>query len=177
MEPGDRSRFRRRGLYGCFFEAPVPVLPLQSLLAEQTGFRPSGTEAGKRISAVSPAIPALPFADVDPASELGELVRYVYENGIMNGVSDTLFDPYGTLTGGMVVTILYRMEGEPETAYGGTFMDVPADEWFTDGVEWAASKGSVNGCGNGKLGPTDEVTREQLAAILYRYAGFKQYQD
>ena len=93
----------------------------------------------------------------------------------MNGISDKLFDPYGTLTRGMVVTILYRIEGSPDVEYNGTFTDVPDGEWFTDGVEWAASKGIVNGYGNGKFGPTDEVTREQLAAILYRYAGFKGY--
>ena len=88
-------------------------------------------------------------------------------------ISDTLFDPFGTLTGGMVVTILHRLEGEPEVAYSGTFTDVPDGTWYTDGVEWAASKGIVNGYGDGQFGPTDEVTREQLAAILYRYAAFR----
>ena len=59
----------------------------------------------------------------------------------MNGISSSLFDPYGTLTRGMAVTILYRMEGSPAAAYTGAFGDVPAGEWYTDGVEWAASNG------------------------------------
>ena len=93
----------------------------------------------------------------------------------MNGISASLFDPFGTLTRGMVVTILYRIEGSPDVEYKGTFTDVPDGTWYTNGVEWAASKGIVNGYGNGKFGPTDEVTMEQLTAILYRYAAFKGY--
>ena len=118
----------------------------------------------------------LPFIDVVPGMEQYDAVRYVYENGIMNGISDTLFDPFGTLTRGMMVTILYRIEGEPEVAYNGTFTDVPDGKWFSDGVEWAASTGIVNGYGDGTFGPADEVTREQLAAILYRYAVCKGFE-
>ena len=113
---------------------------------------------------------SLPFTDVEPGMELYDAVRYVWENGIMNGVSAEKFDPYGTLTRGMVVTILWRMEGRPDVTYSGVFTDVPAGEWYTDGVEWAASNGIVNGYGDGRYGPADEVTREQLAAILYRLA-------
>ena len=79
------------------------------------------------------------------------------------------------LTRGMIVTVLHRMEGKPEVTYSGVFTDVPAGEWYTDGVEWAASHGIVLGCSNGKYGPTDPVTREQLAAILFRYANWKGY--
>ena len=158
-----------------FSKHPYPNSPFNPFSPNKPVSALPGPKPESASQPVPPAIPALPFADVDPGSELGDIVGYVYENGIMNGVSETLFDPYGTLTRGMEVTILYRLEGEPEAAYCGTFMDVPAGEWFTDGVEWAASKGIVNGYGNGKFGPTDEVTREQLAAILYRYAGFKGY--
>ncbi len=114
---------------------------------------------------------ALPFEDVGP--DLYDTVRFVYENGIMNGVSDTAFDPDGTLTRGMIVTILYRLEGEPAAPYSGTFTDVPEGEWYAPGVEWAARNGVVNGYGGCKYGPEDPVTREQLAAILWRYAEFR----
>ena len=79
------------------------------------------------------------------------------------------------LTRGMIVTVLHRMEGKPEVTYSCVFTDVPAGEWYTDGVEWAASHGIVLGCSNGKYGPADPVTREQLAAILFRYANWKGY--
>ncbi|MBE6726853.1 MAG: S-layer homology domain-containing protein [Ruminococcaceae bacterium] len=117
----------------------------------------------------------IPFIDVAKTDPFYAAVKYVYDNNIMNGVSATKFDPYATLTRGMIVTILYRLEGEPAVAYSGTFTDVPSGEWYTDGVEWAAMTGIVNGYGNGKYRPTDPVTREQLAAILYRYADYKGY--
>ena len=168
--------------WGAVPSHPIPVRPADPIYSYMfAGWSPeivpvSGDAVYTAVSSKHP-YPYSPFNPFSPNKPVSALPgpKPEYENGIMNGVSDILFDPYGTLTGGMVVTILYRMEGEPETAYGGTFMDVPAGEWFTDGVEWAASKGIVNGCGNGKFGPTDEVTREQLAAILYRYAGFKGY--
>ena len=116
---------------------------------------------------------ALPFTDVP--TEFEPIVRFVYGNGIMNGTSDTLLTPYGTLTRGMIVTILYRMEGEPTTTYTATFSDVPAGEWYTPGVEWAAANKIVLGFGDNTYGPSKPVTREQLAAILYRYAEFKGY--
>ncbi len=113
----------------------------------------------------------IPFTDVNPL--MADVVRYVYENDIMNGVSDTEFNPYGTLNRGMIVTTLYRLEGEPSVTYNGTFTDVKAGEWYTSGVEWASVNGIVNGYGNGIYGPEKPVTREQLAAILYRYANWK----
>ncbi|MBR4205516.1 MAG: S-layer homology domain-containing protein, partial [Clostridia bacterium] len=115
----------------------------------------------------------MPFADVTSDSPAYDDIRFVYENGIMNGVSDMLFDPHGSLTRGMIVTILWRIEGRPEIGYSGTFSDVPAGEWYTDGVEWAASHGIVLGFGDGTYGPDKPVTREQVAVILYRYAQFK----
>ena len=144
------------------YNRPTPALPAP---------QPAVTAPEPAAAAVE--TPALPFDDVEGATELYGIVLYAYENGIMNGVSATKFDPYGTLTRGMVVTILWRMEGEPDAPYTGAFTDVPSGAWFTEGVEWAASNGIVNGYGNGKFGPADEVTREQLAAVLYRYAQFK----
>ncbi len=119
--------------------------------------------------------PRLPFADVFPTDGFCGSVEFVYFNNLMNGVSDTAFDPYGTLTRGMLVTILYRMEGSPAIAYSGKFPDVSADQWFINGVEWVAANGIVYGYAEGGFGPDDPITREQLAAILYRYAGFKGY--
>ena len=72
-----------------------------------------------------------------------------------------------------IVTILYRMENTPNARTAGTFTDVAGGQWYTDAVEWAAAHNIVNGYGNGKFGPNDPVTREQLAAILYRYAQYK----
>lgn len=117
----------------------------------------------------------IPFVDVPVTSDLYDTVKYVYENGIMAGISDTLFDPNGSLTRGMVVSILYRLEGSPEVEYTGKFADVPEGEWFTNGVEWAAANGIVYGYEDGNYGAKDPLTREQLAAILYRYAEKKGY--
>ena len=99
----------------------------------------------------------------------------MYKNGIMNGTSDTTFAPNATLTRGMVVTVLYRLENEPEVTFSGVFTDVAESDWYGKAVEWAAANGVVNGYGDGKFGPNDAVTVEQLAAILYRYAQLKGY--
>ena len=116
----------------------------------------------------------LPFEDVLPTDWFYEAVMYVYNRGLMNGVSDTLFDPYGILNRAMVVTILYRVEGEPE-ATPSSFLDVEAGKWYTDAIGWGAANGIVEGYSEEKFGPMDPVTREQLAAILYRYAQYKGY--
>ena len=138
------------------------------------------TEADKPVAPVNPGKPStpvapaeLPFRDVSKRDWFYQDVKYVYENGIMNGVSDQDFAPNQNLTRGMIVTILYRMENTPKARTAGTFTDVTAGQWYTDAVEWAAAHNIVNGYGNGKFGPNDPVTREQLAAILYRYAQYK----
>ena len=117
----------------------------------------------------------LPFMDVTRGMDIYDDVKYVYEKGIMDGMSDTLFGPELPMTRGMIATILHRMAGEPKAPYSGVFSDVPAGQWYTDGVEWAASAGLVLGYGDGTYGTTDNVTREQLAVILYRYAVWKGY--
>ena len=110
------------------------------------------------------------FTDVSKSDPFYDAVKYVYEEGLMNGTGNGKFSPYGTLTRAMVVTILYRIEGEPSTRYNGMFRDVANYQWYTDAVEWAAKNNIVTGYTSGKFGPEDPVTREQLAAILYRYA-------
>ncbi len=100
-----------------------------------------------------------------------EAVDFVAANGLMNGVSDTEFAPKLTLTRGMVVTVLYRQAGSPEVAQLSTFTDVAADAWYADAVAWAQSLGVVNGVSATEFAPEAEVTREQIATILWRYAG------
>jgi hypothetical protein len=138
-------------------------------------FYPKPADPVTPVTPKEPETPALPFTDVSESDPFYNDVLYAYENGIMNGVSETRFDPASPLTRGMIVTILYRTEGEPDVPYTGTFDDVPSGEWYTDGVEWAASKGIVKGYGDGTYGAKDLITREQLAAILYRYAEYKGY--
>lgn len=116
----------------------------------------------------------LPFADVAPASWYADAVQYVYENGMMNGTSDTLFSPDATVTRAMIVTILHRLENAPPSAASG-FTDVAAGMYYADAVDWAAANGIVNGVSETAFAPDDRITREQMAAILYRYAQFKGY--
>ena len=92
----------------------------------------------------------------------------------MNGTSKTTFGPNDSTTRGMIVTVLYRLENEPSAA-AASFTDVVSGQYYTDAVAWANANGIVTGYGNGKFGPNDVVTREQLAAILYRYAQYKKY--
>ena len=116
----------------------------------------------------------LPFADVTEKDWFYNDVKYVYENGLMNGVGEGLFGPSGTTTRGMIVTILYRLEGEPSAALAA-FQDVASNQWYAKAVGWAADNGIVTGYSSSQFGPNDKITREQMAAILYRYAAYKGY--
>jgi len=115
------------------------------------------------------------YTDVKSTDWFYEGVKYVYDNGLMFGKNDTTFAPNDTTTRSMAVTVLYRLEGSPAISAVGTFSDVEAGTWYTAATEWAAANGVVSGYGNGRFGPSDIVTREQMAAILYRYAGLKGY--
>lgn len=117
---------------------------------------------------------ALPFNDMSESEWFYEAVKYVYDKGMMNGVSDTSFAPYSNLTRGMIAQVLYNLEGKPAVS-GSAYTDVAADQWYNDAVNWAAQKGIVTGYGDGTFGPMDNITREQMAAILYRYAQYKGY--
>ena len=115
---------------------------------------------------------AHPFEDVPDTEWYSGAVQYVYEHDLMNGSgSATVFSPDSPTSRGMIVTILHRMEGRP-SASGTAFTDVPDGEWYTDAVAWASANNIVTGDGNG-FKPDDPITREQMAAILYRYAGYK----
>lgn len=117
----------------------------------------------------------LPFGDVDDGDWFADAVRFVYENGMMNGVSETSFAPNAATSRSMIVTILYRLEGEPVVDYAMGFTDVAGDAYYAEAVRWAASEGIVGGYGGGLFGSDDAVTREQLATMLYRYAVYKGY--
>lgn len=112
-----------------------------------------------------------PFTDVSGDDWFCDSVRYVYRNGLMSGTGETTFSPNTTTTRGMVVTILHRLSGKP-VAYGERFSDVAEDAYYADAVAWASAKDIVDGYGNGTFGPNAAITRQQLAAILYRYAKF-----
>ena len=114
------------------------------------------------------------FSDVAADAWYADAVTYVRDNGLMSGTSDKTFTPGGTMTRGMLVTTLYRMAGSPSLEnedLGYPFADVPGDAWYADGVYWARLAGVVGGYSEDQFGPDDPVTREQIAAILWRYAG------
>ena len=130
--------------------------------------------AGWRVDE-NPNTGANPFTDVSEKDWFYGDVMFVYENGLMLGTSKTLFSPYGTATRGMMATILWRMEGSPAPKGGNGFSDVDAGKWYADAITWTAENGIFAGYGKDKLGPDNPITREQLAAIFYRYADYKGY--
>ena len=123
----------------------------------------------------NPNTGANPFTDVSEKDWFYGDVMFVYENGLMLGTSKTLFSPHGTATRGMMATILWRMEGSPVPKGKNSFTDVEAEKWYADAITWTAENGIFAGYGKDKFGPDDPITREQLAAIFYRYADYKGY--
>ena len=117
----------------------------------------------------------LPFIDVAANAWYYDAVAYAYENGLMSGTASNLFSPNATTTRGMIVTMLYRLEGEPRVSGTSTFDDVADGVYYTDAVIWANANGIVTGYDDTTFGPNDAITREQMAAILYRYAQYKGY--
>ena len=143
--------------------------------------KPSGGGGGGGSSSgtTTPTVPpeeqpdAFPFTD-SKDHWAKDAIAYVLDKGIMNGTSDSRFSPDESTTRGMIVTILYRLEGEPAAADAG-FSDVASGQYYTSAIAWASANQIVNGYGDGRFGPNDIITREQLAAILYRYAQYKGY--
>ena len=121
----------------------------------------------------TPDTEELPFTDVAEGQWFYEAVQYVYDAKLMNGITDTTFEPDSTTTRGMIVTVLYRMAGEPEVTGESAFTDVAEGSWYADAINWAAANEIVNGYGDGIFAPDTDITREQMAAILYRYAQYK----
>ena len=130
--------------------------------------------AGWRVDE-NPGTGANPFTDVSEKDWFYGDVMFVYENGLMLGTSKTLFSPHGTATRGMMATILWRMEGSPAPKGKNSFTDVEAGKWYADAITWTTENGIFAGYGKDKFCPNDPITREQLAAIFYRYADYKGY--
>ena len=114
--------------------------------------------------------PDLPFRDVDVDDWFYDAVVYAYENGLMSGTGETTFSPSGTTTRGQIVTILWRLAGSPQVNYLMDFSDVDPAAWYDEAVRWASSLRIASGYGDGRFGPDDPITREQLAVMLYQYA-------
>ena len=128
----------------------------------------------EKIPEEKPGTSTTPFTDVAKNAWYADAVQYVYENGIMDGTSAASFSPNATTTRGMIVTMLHRLEDTPPAASSG-FTDVAVGAWYADAVAWAAKNGVVNGVSAASFAPNTAITREQLAAILYRYAQLKGY--
>lgn len=114
------------------------------------------------------------FEDVKPEDWYYDAVKYVYDNGLMKGTDSNSFSPNVETSRGMVVAILFRQEGEP-AAKACDFTDIPAGQWYTDAVNWAAENGIVKGYDDGTYRPNQSITRQELAAIIYRYSEYKGY--
>lgn len=133
------------------------------------------SSAAYTVCAKDDSCPLGAFGDLTAAAWYHDGVHYCLENGLMRGVSGGKFLPDGSTTRAQLVTILWRLEGSPETTGAARFGDVAGGAWYTEAVRWAAGCGVVKGYDNGCFGPNDAVTREQMAAILYRYAQHKGY--
>lgn len=122
-----------------------------------------------------PTIPQIPvFKDVSVNDWFYDSVNYVVAKGLFKGISDDKFAPYNNVTRAMIVTVLYRLAGSPE-AEGTSFADIQPGSWYEKAVIWASNNGLVSGYGNGIFGPNDDLTREQLAAVIFRYTKLMGY--
>ena len=136
-------------------------------LGGTTAFSPTVTPP----ATTPPAQEVLPFADVAKDQWFYDAVEYVYSKELMDGVSETAFAPDATLSRGMVATVLYRLAGEPASAgESAAFPDVTSDAWFAKAVSWASAEQIVTGYDDGKFYPDGNITREELAVMLWRYA-------
>ena len=164
------------------------TLELSALQPEKSGFRFTGWYLDKALTLPVTSLRLdgdqtvyagwvsleLPFRDVRPEDWFYDDVRYVYESGLMNGTAEGLFSPDLFTSRAMIVTVLWRLSGSPVVNYYMPFADVDQASWYAEAVRWAASCGIVTGYDNGNFGPNDPITREQLAAILYRCAAYRQ---
>lgn len=141
-----------------------------SVSADGTPVTP-GNPAGNDSTAVKM------FRDVLPGAWYEKAVSFVASHGLFNGTGDDLFSPEDNMTRAMLVTVLWRLEGSPVVSAENTFADVETDTWYTEAVTWAAANGIVLGYDSTTFGPKDNITREQMATILYRYAKSRGYAD
>ena len=113
------------------------------------------------------------FVDVSKDDWFYDAVNWAAENDLMRGISSSMFGPYMPMNRGMVATVLYRMEGEPAAKTQNPFSDIEDGKWYTDAINWGAENGILLGYPDGAFRPLQEITREQLAAIMMRYAAYK----
>lgn len=120
--------------------------------------------------AADTVIVPLSFTDVPSTQWYYNDVRYVVEKGLFQGMSENTFEPGSPMQRGMMTTVLHRLAGKPEVGYAAVFTDIPDGQWYTQGTIWAAGMGVVNGMGDGAFAPGLNVTRQQIAVMLYNYA-------
>lgn len=140
--------------------------------------RPSGSTSGStttkpsdKNTSTETGVTVNPFKDITANMWCYDYVLDVYNKKLILGTSENTFSPDSPLTRAMVASIIYRMAGSPDVNYSAIFTDVPDGQWYTKGIIWAYNNKVISGYGNGLCGPNDYVTVEQLASILYRYAG------
>lgn len=152
-------------------EAAGKLVYTASSLVDRNGYAslPVGS-AGQYALVLDGKSHALPFTDLAVGAWYEDAVAYVYRHDLMSGFSEDTFGPNAALSRAQLCQILYNMEGRPAVTGSGSFSDLADGAWYTDAVTWAASKGIVDGYGGGLFGPDDNITREQLASILYRCA-------
>ena len=118
---------------------------------------------------------SLPFVDVNDGDWYQDAVKFVYARNIMTGMNEAEFGPGVRLSRGQFATILYRMQGTPEVWYDWeAFSDVSEGQFYTEAVMWARDTGVITGYEDGRFGPADEITREQMALMMFRYANYLQ---
>ena len=132
-------------------------------------------EDGNRVYLGEKQSAGLPFTDVAETAWYRDAVAYAYDSGLMSGTSATQFSPNATTTRAMIVTMLYRLEGEPAVSAASAFTDVAGTAYYADAVAWANANGIVTGTSDTAFSPSDPITRQQMATILYRYAQYKSY--
>lgn len=116
-----------------------------------------------------------PFTDVKESDWFYSAIKYVFENKLMYGTGSDKFDPKGSTTRGMIVTMLHRLEGTSEPGISNPFDDIAENKYYGKAVIWATENNIVSGYGNGNFGPDDPITREQMALIFMNYAKYKGY--
>ena len=130
----------------------------------------------KTAAAEQPVQPiALPFKDVKADRWSYSAIKYAYENKLFSGTSANEFSPADKMTRGMLVTVLYRLAGEPAVNGDAGFADIKSGDWYAKAVAWAKANNIVSGVSAAEFAPNKDITREQMAAILYRYASYKSY--
>lgn len=165
--------FQKDGAYGFLPEPTLTGKYFAGWAAKETGKTLKAADTVSRnlhVTATWSDTPVMSYTDVAPGAWYYDAVAYCYAQRLMSGTSDTTFEPDKNTTRAMLVTILWTMYGAPSANYEMTFQDVPGGQWYTEAVRWAASAKLVSGRSASSFGPDDDVTRQDMVAILYKYA-------